>query len=89
VRLGIVLLVLGIAYGISMLVLIRVRERAEGDTISEHVTEKLAERGVDPRPVTPRSNRALRGESVRCDRVSGTPSEGESIRHGESAIPAR
>jgi hypothetical protein len=52
-RLGIVLLVLGIAYGISMLVLIRVRERRKADTISEHVTEKLAERGVDPRPVTP------------------------------------
>ena len=53
VRLGIVLLVLGIAYGISMLVLIRVRERRKADTISEHVSEKLAERGVDPRPVTP------------------------------------
>ncbi len=53
VRLGIVLLVLGIAYGISMLVLIRVRERRKADEISEHVTEKLAERGVDPRPVTP------------------------------------
>jgi hypothetical protein len=52
-RLGIVLLVLGIAYGISMLVLIRVRERRKADTISEHVSEKLAERGVDPRPVTP------------------------------------
>ena len=52
-RLGIVLLVLGIAYGVSMLVLIRVRERRKADEISEHVTEKLAERGVDPRPVTP------------------------------------
>ena len=53
VRLGIVLLVLGLAYGISMLVLIRVRERRKADDISEHVSEKLAERGVDPRPVTP------------------------------------
>ena len=53
VRLGIVLLVLGVAYGISMLVLIRVRERRKADDISEHVSEKLAERGVDPRPVTP------------------------------------
>jgi hypothetical protein len=52
-RLGIVLLVLGVAYGISMLVLIRVRERRKADEISEHVTERLAERGVDPRPVTP------------------------------------
>jgi uncharacterized BrkB/YihY/UPF0761 family membrane protein len=53
VRLGIVLLVLGIAYGVSMLVLIRVRERRKADVISEHVTEKLAERGVDPRPAPP------------------------------------
>ena len=36
-RLGIVLLVLGLAYGISMLVLIRVRERRKADSISEHV----------------------------------------------------
>jgi uncharacterized BrkB/YihY/UPF0761 family membrane protein len=53
VRLGIVLLVLGIAYGVSMLVLIRVRDRRKADDISEHVTEKLAERGVDPRPAPP------------------------------------
>jgi hypothetical protein len=52
-RLGLVLLVLGVAYGVSMLVLIRVRNRRKADDISEHVTEKLAERGVDPRPVTP------------------------------------
>jgi len=52
VRLGIVLLILGLAYGISMLVLIRVRDRRKADDISEHVTEKLAERGVDPRPMT-------------------------------------
>ena len=44
-----VLLVLGIAYGISMLVLIRVRERRRQDEICEHVQERLAERGVDPR----------------------------------------
>jgi hypothetical protein len=49
-RLGMVLLVLGIAYGISMLVLIRVRERRKADVISEHVQERLAERGVDARP---------------------------------------
>ncbi len=53
VRLGIVLLVLGIAYGVSMLVLIRVRERRKADAISDHVTEKLAERSVDPRPDPP------------------------------------
>ncbi|MGH3587311.1 MAG: hypothetical protein ACRDQ0_13400 [Pseudonocardia sp.] len=46
VRLGVVLLTLGIAYGISMLVLIRVRERRRANEISEQVTERLAERGV-------------------------------------------
>ena len=51
-RLGVVLLVLGMAYGISMLVLIRVRERRRADEISEHVQERLAERGVDARPAS-------------------------------------
>jgi hypothetical protein len=46
VKLGVVLLTLGIAYGISMLVLIRVRERRRADEISEHVQERLAERGL-------------------------------------------
>jgi hypothetical protein len=46
VKLGVVLLTLGIAYGISMLVLIRVRERRRAAEISEHVQERLAERGV-------------------------------------------
>jgi hypothetical protein len=73
VRLGIVLLVLGLAYGISMLVLIRVRERRKADDISEHVTEKLAERGVDPR-CTPRSN--------------PLPASRRS-RHGESSFSTR
>lgn len=49
-RLGVVLLILGIAYGISMLVLIRVRERRRADDISEQVSERLADRGVDTRP---------------------------------------
>jgi hypothetical protein len=49
-RLGVVLLVLGIAYGVSMLVLIRIRERRRQDEISEHVQERLAVRGVDARP---------------------------------------
>jgi hypothetical protein len=48
-RLGVVLLVLGIAYGISMLVLIRIRERRRATTLSEHVQERLAERGIDAR----------------------------------------
>lgn len=50
VRLGIVLLVLGVAYGVSMLVLIRVRERRKADEISEHVTERLAERDAEMHP---------------------------------------
>jgi FtsH-binding integral membrane protein len=49
-RLGVVLLVLGIAYGVSMLVLIRVRERRRADQISEHVQERLAERSMGAAP---------------------------------------
>jgi hypothetical protein len=49
-RLGIVLLTLGIAYGISMLVLIRVRERRRAAEISEHVQERLADRGISTGP---------------------------------------
>lgn len=51
VRLGIVLIILGVAYGVSMMVLIRVRERRRADKISEHVQERLADRGVDARPL--------------------------------------
>lgn len=52
VKLGVVLLVLGIAYGISMLVLIRVRERRRADQVSEAVQERLAERAAPaPRPM--------------------------------------
>ncbi|WP_232661328.1 hypothetical protein [Pseudonocardia sp. TRM90224] len=50
VKLGVVLLVLGIAYGISMLVLIRVRASRRASQISEHVQERLAERGIDTNP---------------------------------------
>jgi len=52
VKLGVVLLILGIAYGVSMLVLIRVRERRRAAQISEEVQERLAER-ASPRPVDP------------------------------------
>lgn len=48
-RLGVVLLVLGIAYGVSMLVLIRVRERRRSDEIAEKVQEKVAERHIEHR----------------------------------------
>jgi len=47
VKLGVVLLVLGIAYGISMLVLLRVRAARKAAEIQEHVTERLAEREYD------------------------------------------
>ena len=50
VKLGVVLLILGLAYGVSMLVLIRVRERRRAAQISEEVQERLAERAA-PRPV--------------------------------------
>ncbi len=49
-RLGVVLLILGLAYGISMLVLIRVRSSRRASQISEHVQERLAEREVEARP---------------------------------------
>ena len=47
VKLGVVLLVLGIAYGVSMLVLLRVRATRKAAEIHEHVTERLAEREYD------------------------------------------
>ena len=50
VKLGIVLIVLGIAYGVSMLVLIRVRERRRADQISEEVQMKLSDQGVSTHP---------------------------------------
>ncbi len=53
VKLGVVLLTLGIAYGISMLVLIRVRERRRAAEISEHVQERLADRGINSNPTPP------------------------------------
>jgi hypothetical protein len=52
-KLGIVLLTLGVAYGVSMLVLIRVRERRRASQISEQVQERLAERGLSTSPVQP------------------------------------
>jgi hypothetical protein len=54
VKLGIVLIVLGIAYGVSMLVLIRVRQQRRADEISEEVQLKLSDRGISTQPaVTP------------------------------------
>jgi uncharacterized BrkB/YihY/UPF0761 family membrane protein len=53
VKLGVVLLTLGVAYGVSMLVLIRVRERRRAAEISEHVQERLADRGINTAPTHP------------------------------------
>jgi len=50
VKIGIVLIVLGIAYGISLLVLIRIRERRRASRISEEVQLKLSDRGVSTQP---------------------------------------
>ena len=50
-KLGIVLIVLGIAYGVSMLVLIRIRERRRASKISEEVQIRLSDRGVTTQPV--------------------------------------
>ena len=52
VKIGIVLIVLGIAYGISLLVLIRIRERRRASRISEEVQLKLSDRGVSTQPTT-------------------------------------
>ena len=49
---GIVLIVLGIAYGISMLVLIRVRQQRRADQISEEVQLKLADGGISTHPAS-------------------------------------
>jgi hypothetical protein len=50
VKLGIVLIVLGIAYGVSMLVLIRVRERRRADQISEEVQLRMSDHGINTHP---------------------------------------
>ena len=50
VKLGIVHIVLGVAYGISMLVLIRVRQQRRADEISEEVQLKLSDRGISTHP---------------------------------------
>lgn len=51
-KLGVVSLILGIAYGISMLVLLRIRERRRAAEISEQVQQRLSDRGVATTPVT-------------------------------------
>lgn len=52
VRTGVVLLIVGAAYGISMLVLLKIRERRRATEIQERVQDKLSDRGIDTRPTT-------------------------------------
>lgn len=52
VRTGVVLLIVGAAYGISMLVLLKIRERRRAAEIQERVADKLSERGVSTEPST-------------------------------------
>ena len=42
-KIGVVLLIVGIAYGVSMLVLLRIRERRRQAAVSQQIGEKLAE----------------------------------------------
>lgn len=61
VHLGIVLLILGFAYGVSMLVLIRIRERRRAAQFSEEVQHRLEDRhsaGESRRPATAASGPA-------------------------------
>nr|WP_255426894.1 hypothetical protein [Pseudonocardia sp. C8] len=47
-KLGVVLLLVGIAYGISMLVLLRIRERRRQQAVSAEIDEKIAEQRRGP-----------------------------------------
>ena len=55
-KIGVVLLIVGIAYGVSMLVLLRIRERRRQNAVSAQIDERLAEqrqgqgRGADRAP---------------------------------------
>lgn len=52
VRTGVVLLIVGVAYGISMLVLLKIRERRRAAEVHERVQDKLSDRGIDTRPTS-------------------------------------
>jgi cyanate permease len=49
-KLGVVMLVVGIAYGVSMLVLLRIRERRRQTAVSDRIDEQLAEQRRRPAP---------------------------------------
>jgi hypothetical protein len=63
---GVILLVLGIAYGISMLVLLRIRERRRAAEMQERVQQRLSDRGVSTQPMT--SSPGLPDERAPADR---------------------
>ncbi|NMH98969.1 hypothetical protein [Pseudonocardia acidicola] len=56
-KFGVVLVVVGIAYGVSMLVLLRIRERRRAAAISAGVQQRIAEQNRKPAtdPVPPKS----------------------------------
>ncbi|BBG05549.1 MULTISPECIES: hypothetical protein [Pseudonocardia] len=47
-KIGVVLLLVGIAYGVSMLVLLRIRERRRQQTVSAEIDQKIAEQRRGP-----------------------------------------
>ncbi|MCW0212672.1 MAG: hypothetical protein OJJ54_04885 [Pseudonocardia sp.] len=51
-KLGVVMLIVGIAYGISMLVLLRIRERRRQSVVSDRIDERLAEQRRRPAPTS-------------------------------------
>ncbi|WP_214367936.1 hypothetical protein [Pseudonocardia sp. H11422] len=56
-KFGVVLVVVGIAYGVSMLVLLRIRERRRAAAVSAGVQQRIAEQNRRPTtdPVPPRT----------------------------------
>ncbi len=59
-KIGVVLLIVGVAYGVSMLVLLRIRERRRQAAVSAQIGEKLAEQRQGRAP-----GRVRRGDSPR------------------------
>lgn len=73
-KLGVVLLIVGIAYGVSMLVLLRIRERRRQAAVSAAIDEKMAEQRQG------RSGRFRRGGGVGPD---GESSQAPSDQSGD------
>lgn len=68
-KIGVVLLLVGIAYGVSMLVLLRIRERRRQAAVSAAIDEKLAEQRQG------RGSRFRRGGGVGPDGEARNPGE--------------